>query len=138
MKKFIILLLTVMFISPLAMAQDTLHVRSFDDLGTALEQKLKPLEQLEALPHDDCDCEECMAIKNKVADDVDKIVLDVDIELEPWQSRTFHEKIEHGMKKIEKLNELGEKIRKERLRQGRHTDCKSQLDNETTENKHKE
>jgi len=133
MKQFFIILLSLLFVVPV-MSQDTLSVRTFDDLGPALEKKLEPLKQLESLPHDDCNCEECMVIKNKVADEVDAIVLDVDIQLEPWQSRTFHEKIKYGMNKIETLNKLGEKIRnKERLRH-RHHDHECEKCPKTLEN----
>ena len=79
MKTLFVILFALLFIVPVVSAQDTLYVKSFDDLGAALEMKLKPLEQLKELPHENCDCEECMVIKNKVADEVDAIVLNVDI-----------------------------------------------------------
>jgi len=117
MKTLFIILFALLFIVPVVSAQDTLYVKSFDDLGAALEMKLKPLEQLKELPHENCDCEECMVIKNKVADEVDAIVLNVDIKQSHWRSKSFHNRVNKGLKKINKLNELGDKIRSgERLR----------------------
>ena len=139
MRKFIIALLTVILIAPVAMSQDTVYVKTFDDLGDALKKKLTPLEQLKALPHEDCNCEECMTIKNKVADEVDAIYIDTSkLELKPWQSRSFHKRIHKGMKKIEKLNKLGDKIRNEESLRHRHSHhkcskCKKALENKSQE-----
>ena len=134
MKTLFIILFALLFIVPVVSAQDTLYVKTFDDLGAALEMKLKPLEQLKELPHKNCDCEECMVIKNKVADEVDAIVLVVDIKPNHWQSRTFHKRINKGMKKIEQLNELGDKIRSGEFLRRRHphnkrSNCQNTLEN---------
>ena len=133
MKPFLIILFSLLF-ATLAFSQDTLYVRSFDDLGPALEKKLEPLEQLKDLPHENCNCEECMAIKNKVADEIDAIVLDVDIVLTPWQSRNFHKKVAVGMEKIEKLNKLGDKIRNGECLQQRNAETESPKHKETLDN----
>jgi hypothetical protein len=126
MKKLFMTLIGILLLSPLVMAQDTVYVKTFDDLGDALEQKLAPLEQLKELPHDNCKCEECMVIKNKVADEVDKIYIDTSqLVLNPWQSRSFHNKINSGVKNIENLNKIGEKIRTGECLQRRHTHHKS-------------